>query len=538
MKKNLKLLKFDQEARQKIAVGAQKLTDAVTSTLGPRSRNVILESEYGLPRVLHDGVSIAKEIELEDPFEDMGAKLILDAASKTNDMAGDGTTTATLLANTLFQNGLKLVEKGIVDGVISPRISPMELQEKLTEYGEIIVKKLDEMKVEVKNTASLAQIATISAASEELGQLIAEAVEKVGKDGLVMIEENVKTDKSSVEYQEGMEFSNGYLSPYFVTNSDRMEAVYSGEHYVLLTDYAIADAMQLVDIIEKVIQDGGNKKALLVIADDVTGPALQALVLTKIRSGFPVVAVMAPEYADRRKEMLEDLAVLTGGVVISKDKGDNLKEVKLSQLGKLSNIKVTATHTALTPLHPDSEEIAERAAAVKEQIKVEQNEFRKGRLQERLAKLTQGVAIIQVAAPSELELKNKKERVIDAVHATKAAIAEGIVPGGGVALRDVATQLYKQGKTVDPILNLIVDALEAPYDKLLKNAGIELASGTGFTVGCGINVVTKKTVDMVKEGVIDPVKVTKMAITQAISVAGIALTTAAIVVNKPEEDKK
>lgn len=509
-----KQLLFNKDAREKLAKGADILAKAVVSTLGPRSKNVAI-NRFPNPLVVHDGVTVARSISLKDPFEDMGANLLREAASKTNDLAGDGTTTATLIANTLVQDGLKITESGIVDGVVSPRINAMFLKEELDKFSKTIVEKIEKKARKIKK-GEIKRIANISAGNEEIAGLVAEAIEKVGADGLVMVE-NSTSFESKVDYTNGMEFDNGFLSAYFVTDPNRMIAEYE-DAYVLLTDMTVADAMILVPIIEKVIEEGQNKKALLIVANDVVGPALQALVLTKLKQGVPLVAVVAPEYADRRKQMLEDIAVLTGATVFAGDKKDDIRDAKLSDLGKAS-IRVSQTHTLITPLFPDKDEINERAEAIKEQIESSDSPFLKERLQYRLAKLTQGVAVINVGGASETEIGEKRERVIDAVYAVKAAMADGIVSGGGVCLRDIASELDGGDKYV---LEMVKKALNAPYETILSNSGINFKE---CEANRGIDVVSKNEVDMIAEGIIDPAKVTKLAVIHGFSVAGMIITT-------------
>lgn len=528
---NSKILLFDEEARQKLAVGADKLARAVTVTLGPRSGNVAIDRQYPGPQIVKDGATVAKSIKLKDPVENMGAVMLREAALRSNDLAGDGTTTATLLANTLIQGGMKLVGGGIIDGVIQVnRVQAMALYDQLMAYIPIICTALDKMKKPVKTLAQKEQVATISAANAEIGKLVAEAVHKIGPDGLVMIENNT-TGQTEIEYQKGMEFDEGYISPYFMTNTKYEWAEY-GEGYVLLTDLVVADGMELVPIIEQVVKEGQNQKPLLIVAEDVVGPALAALVNTKLRIQAPIVAVRAPEFAERRRDMLEDMAILTGGVVITRESGKKLADVKLGDLGKVRNLKVTSTTTAFAPLNPDEEEITERANSIKEKINNEESDFRREKLKKRLAKLVQGVAIIKVGGASELEVGEKYERVQDAVHATKAAAAEGIVPGGGVALFDVATELKGEG----PAYELIKEMCFAPVEKILENAGIDKGI-VSDKPGTGIDVVTGKEIDMFEAGVVDPAKVTRLAVTNAISVAATFLTTQVGIVDDPDDEK-
>lgn len=522
---------FDEEARQKLALGADKLARAVTATLGPRSGNVAIDRKYPAPRIVKDGATVAKSITLKDPTEQMGAAMLREAALQSNDLAGDGTTTATLLANTLIQGGMKLVGKGIVDNVIQTNaVQPMALYDELMAYADTICVELDKMKKEVKTLKQKEQVATISAANAEIGQLVAGAVHKVGPEGLIMIEPNT-TGQTEVEYQQGTEFDEGYISPYFMTNTKYETAEY-GEGYVLFTDKTIADGMELVPVIEMVIKEGDGKKPLLIIADDVVGPALAALVNTKIKAGVPLIAVRAPEFAERRLEALEDMAILTGGVVITKSSEVDLKNVKLGDLGKFRNVRVEVNKTSFTPLNPDAEEIKERADAIKERINAEESDFRKQKLQLRLAKLVQSVAIIKVGGSTELEVEEKYERVQDAVHATKAASTEGIVPGGGVALFDIANELQGQG----PAHDLVVEMLHAPINKISDNAGIKHQL-IDLNAGEGIDVKTGQVQDMIKAGIIDPVKVTKLAVRNGISVAATFLTTQVSIADEPEDAK-
>lgn len=534
-----KLISFDKEAIAKLASGANTLSRAVVSTLGPLSANVAIDYEYPGPKILHDGVSVAEEIKLEDPFENLGAKLLREAASRTNDLAGDGTTTATLLANTLIQEGFKLVEGGVVDGVITGKINPILLREKLTSYVDLITHFLDQQAVKIDKKEDYQKVAVVSSASEEIGQLVADAIEKVGKDGVVLVEEESGFE-SRLELSEGMEFDNGFLSPYFVTDTDRAVCEYK-DAYVLLTDHRIVDASLLVDIVSKVMED--NNKPLLIIADDVEGPALSALVLTTLKAKARLVAVVAPEYGERRKMMLDDIALLTGGEVISKDLGHNLKEVELKQLGRVKSLRVDANRTTFVPKNIDREEIKEREKVIREQIKQEKNTFKKTRLQERLAKLSQSIATIYIGGASNTEISDKKARAIDAVHATKAALSEGIIPGGGTALRDIANNLDRSslplhltGQHDDLIFDLVLTALRAPFRTILTNSGIDNPDQyLGAKAGFGINVLAdRQSVDMLKAGIVDPVKVTKLAIRHAFSAAGTMLTTKTIITDDPK----
>lgn len=541
MRGTYKLVLSGVEARRKLASGADQLAKAVVSTLGPRSRNVALNMAYPAPKILHDGVSIAKDFRLKDPFEDMGAVLLKEAASKTNDLAGDGTTTATLLGNTLIQEGFKLIEGGVVDGVITGKVNPMEMRDELMEYSELILSILSKKAKKLENKKEYQQVAQISSASEEIGKLVADAIERVGKDGVIMVEESAAFD-SYLQFQEGMEFSNGYLSPYFMTDSDKEICEYE-DGYVLLTDYRIADASFLVPVLDKVMQDGN--KPLLIIADDVEGPALAALVATKLHSKIQAraVAVVAPEFAERRKQVLEDIAVLTGGNVISKDLKQKLEDIQLKDLGRLRSIRVSKTHTTIVPQFPDAEEVQERVAAIKTQIDEEVNPLKKQWLQDRLANLSQSVAVINVGGASKNEIDDKKERVIDAVNAAKAALAEGVIPGGGIALYEVAELL---GKPIgdERILNLVKQVLTAPFVTLVENAGKDVAKVMDLinvlpnsVKNKGYDLVTKRAGDMYYMGILDPVKVTKLAVRHSFSIAANVLTTETLISDDPEEFK-
>lgn len=518
---------FNETARKKLAEGADILARAVTSTLGPRSNNVAINQKNTYPFIVHDGVTVAKNVILKDHFADMGANLLAEASIRTNNLAGDGTTTAVLLANTLIQGGIRLIDSGITDGVISPKINPMHLREVFLKYSAVITDTLNKKAKKLKKS-DIYKIAEISAGMKDIASLVSEAYDKVGSEGLIMIE-SAPSIKSHVEVTQGMEFDNGFLSPFFVTDPNRMITEYD-DAFILLTDMTIADGMLLVPIIEKVIKAGQNKKALLIIANDVVGPALQAMVLTKQKSGVPLVAVIAPEYADRRKEMLQDIAVLTGARVFSYDMNDDLTKIELSDLGKAS-IKVTQTHTTIKPQYPDTDEIKERAKAIREQIKNETNTFRKERLEYRLGKLVQGIASVYIGGSSEVEVNEKRERAKDAIYAVRAAISEGVVAGAGVTLRDIASEL----KVIDndEIHNLVQNALRSPFETILGNAGIRIDEE--FKTGEGVDVVTKERGDLISMNILDPVKVTRLAVEHAFSVAGMLLTTSCLISDLPEE---
>lgn len=523
-----KLLQFDKEARKSLSVGADLLAKAVISTLGPQSKNVGI-NQYPSPVIIHDGVKVARAIKLKDPFQDMGAGYLYEAAEKTNSESGDGTTTATLLGNTLFQEGLKLID-GVNEGLVSKKINAMDLRREIFVYSELIqellLKKARPLEKDEWN-----KVANISAASPEIGKLIADAFEKVGKDGVVMVESGTST-KTNLTVQEGMEFDNGWLSQYFVTNPDKMIAEYQ-DGYVLLTDYTISDPMQLIPLVEKIIKEN---KPLLIIANDLVGPALHATVTQKLRLGTPIVAVMAPEYADIRKMMLDDLAVLTGGEVISSDLKHELREVEINQLGRFKNLKVTAGKTTITPLYPDSEEIKERAKVIKDQIDGEKDEFRKTRLLNRLGKLSGSVAVIEAGGSTETEINDMKERIDDAVHALKAALKEGIIAGGGVALRDIAVELKPIGDK--QIFELIQKVLFSPSETIINNSGITGLEEYSYQEGEGVNVLTNENVNMIEAGILDPVSVTKSAVKYAFSAAAMMLTVEALISDDLEEDYK
>lgn len=525
-----KLISYKEEASDKMAAGAQKLADAVVSTLGPRAKTVAINFEYPSPIIIGDGVKIAKSIRLRDPFEDMGAQLIKEAAVKTNDLAGDGTTTATLLANTIFQEGRKLVKGGVVDGVIAGKINSMVVREQLSKYADVIIEKLEKKSKKLKTPDKWKQVATISSGNDEIGGLVADAITAVGNEGVIMVEHGTGFD-SSLEVQEGMEFDNGFLSPYFVTNPDKLITEYT-DGYILLTDQKISDPMSLVSIIDQVIKD--ENKPIIIIADDVVGPALQALVMTKLKLNAKIVAVVAPEFGPRRKEMLEDIAVLTGTMVFSRELGHKLEDVKLSDLGRFRSIHVDQERTKIIPKHVDQDEIKERLSALKLQIDAEQNAFKKEKLEMRLGKLSQKVAIIKLGGGSESLINEKYERAYDAVNATKAAISEGIVAGGGVALRDIADTL--ENIAIDPVLNLVCTALYAPFRTILSNAGLEIP--TEWEAEKGVNSITGETVDMIQAGIIDPVRVTRLAVQRAFSIAGQMLTTETLITDPYEDNNK
>ncbi|GAB4218828.1 MAG: chaperonin GroEL [Candidatus Microgenomates bacterium] len=531
-----KLIKYGAEARKKLLDGVNKLADAVSTTLGPKGRNVALDKKWGAPNVVHDGVSVAKEIELEDVFENMGAQLVKEAASKTADVAGDGTTTATVLAQSLVQEGIKMITAGV---------NPMMLQRGLEKASKYVVEELKKASKKI-TLDEAASVATISAGDPNLGKLIADALKKVGgKDGVVTVEEG-KGLETTVDHKEGMQFDRGFASPYFATDTDKMIAEVE-DPYILITDKKISAISDLLPFLEKFVKVSKN---LVIIADEVEGEALATLVVNKLRGTFNALVVKAPGFGDRRKEMLEDIAILTGGTVISEDLGKKLENVEIEDCGRADKVKSDKENTSIIGGKGKKDQIEARIAQIKREIAQSTSDFDKEKLQERLAKLSGGVAVINVGAATEVELKDKKERVIDAVAATKAALEEGIVPGGAVALLNISQKMNpeKMGKlsTDEKIaFDLVKKALEAPFIKLMGNAGVdpgqllakarEVASeGMGFDVVSLESVEEAKPIDMVKAGIIDPLKVVRTAVQNAVSVATMILTTEALVTDKPE----
>ncbi|OGE26865.1 chaperonin GroL [Candidatus Daviesbacteria bacterium RIFCSPHIGHO2_02_FULL_39_12] len=521
-----KILKFGPDAREKLLKGINTLTDAVATTLGPKGRNVALDKKWGAPSVVHDGVTVAKEIDLEDPFENMGAQLLKEAASKTADVAGDGTTTATILAKAIVIEGLKNIQAGA---------NPMILKHGIEKAVDVLVESLRKMSKKINTQEEVAQVATISASDGQIGNLIAQALERVGKDGVVTVEEG-KTLEMTVDYKEGMEFDKGFVSPYFVTDADKMEASIE-DPYILITDKKISSASDLVPFLEKFVQVSKN---LVIIADEVEGEALALLVVNKLRSTFNVLAIKAPGFGDRRKEMLEDIAILTGGTVISEDTGKKFESVEVNDLGQAGRITSDKDNTLIVDGKGAKAKIEGRIAQIRRELTNTDSEFDKEKLQERLAKLTGGVAVINVGAATEVELKEKKERVIDAVAATKAAIEEGIVAGGEIAL-------LRAAKALDVLtlageekigLEIVKKALEQPFRLLIKNAGIDdgiaLSKVSSETGDMGIDVLDGELKDLVKAGIIDPVKVTRSALQNAASVAVMVMTTEVLIADKPE----
>ncbi|HET6342190.1 MAG TPA: chaperonin GroEL [Gemmatimonadota bacterium] len=527
-----KELKFDVAARSGLKRGVDKLADAVKVTLGPKGRNVVLDKKFGSPTVTKDGVTVAKEIELEDAVENMGAQMLKEVASKTSDIAGDGTTTATVLAQAIYREGLKSVTAGL---------NPMSLKRGIDQAVETVVEQLQKLSVATKGKKEIAQVGTISANNDsEIGDLIADAMEKVGKDGVITVEE-AKSLETYLETVDGMQFDRGYLSPYFVTNPDKMETELE-EPYILIHDKKISTMKDLLPVLEKVAQAG---RPLLLIAEDVEGEALATLVVNKIRGTLKVAGVKAPGFGDRRKQMLQDIAVLTGGQVISEEVGFKLENVVLKDLGQAKRVVIDKDNTTIVDGAGKQADIQGRIKAIKQQVETTTSDYDKEKLQERLAKLAGGVAVINVGAATETEMKEKKARVEDALHATRAAVEEGIVPGGGVAFLRAQKALEKMAlEDTDEQrgVEIVKKALEEPAKWIIQNAGLEGAvyvekiKAEKKTVG--FNAQTMQFEDLMEAGVIDPTKVARTALQNAASIAGLLLTTEAVVVEKPEEEKK
>ena len=523
-----KQIKFDADARQKILAGVEKLSNAVTSTLGPSGRNVILDKKFGSPQITKDGVTVAKEIELPDPFENMGAQMVKEVASKTNDVAGDGTTTATLLAEAIYREGLKNLTAGA---------NGMALKRGIDAATAAVVDGIAKLSKKVKSADEIAQVATLSAnGDEEIGKMISEAMEKVGKEGTITVEE-AKTLESSLDVVEGMQFDKGYLSPYFVTNPDSMECELENP-FILLFEKKISNLQDMLPLLQAVAKSG---RPLMIIAEDVEGEALATLVVNKLRGTFQVCAVKAPGFGDRRKAILEDIAILTGGKLISEDIGIKLENVTIDMLGRAKKVVVDKDNTTVVEGLGKSADIKARVEQIKRQIEETTSDYDREKLQERLAKLAGGVALIKVGAATEAAMKEKKDRVDDALHATRAAVEEGIVPGGGVAYLRCqkaieALQLEGDEKVGAAI---IARAIEAPLRKLVGNAGLEaalvIANVKKATGTNGYNVRTGEYVDMLKAGVVDPAKVTRSALQNAASIAGLLLTTDCMVTDIPEK---
>jgi chaperonin GroEL len=524
-----KEINFGEEARRSMLHGVDVLADAVKVTLGPKGRNVVLDKKYGSPLITNDGVTIAKEIELENKFENMGARLVAEVASKTNDVAGDGTTTATVLAQAMIREGLKNVASGA---------NPMGIRRGIEKATEAAVEGLKKISKPIKGKASIAQVASISAADEKVGGLIAEAMEKVGNDGVVTLEES-KGFATELDVVEGMQFDRGYASAYMVTDQDKMEANLENP-YILITDKKISNIQEILPVLEKVVQQG---KPMLIIAEDVTGEALATLVVNKLRGTFNAVAVKAPGFGDRRKAMLEDIAVLTGGQVISDDLGLDLKETTVDQLGTAGRVIVTKDNTTIVEGAGASDKIASRVGQIKNQLAETTSDFDKEKLQERLAKLAGGVAVIKVGAATETELKERKLRIEDALNSTRAAVQEGIVAGGGTALANVIKDVaaVKAEGDEQTGVNIVIRALEEPVRQIVQNAGLEgsviVEKLKGQKAGVGYDASKNTWVDMIDAGIVDPTKVTRSALQNAASVSAMMLTTEAVVADKPEPEK-
>lgn len=523
-----KEIKFSEDARSKMLKGVDKLANTVKSTIGPKGRNVVLEQSYGSPTITNDGVTIAKAIDLEDHFENMGAKLVSEVASKTNDIAGDGTTTATVLTQAIVNEGMKNVTAGA---------NPVGIRRGIELATKAAVDALHEMSHTVESKSDIAQVASISSANEEVGKLIADAMEKVGNDGVITIEESKGID-TSLDVVEGMQFDRGYLSQYMVTDNDKMEADLDNP-YILLTDKKISNIQEVLPLLQSIVQQG---RPLLIIADDVDGEALPTLVLNKIRGTFNVVAVKAPGFGDRRKAMLQDIATLTGANVITDDLGLQLKDTTVEQLGSAGKVTVTKENTTIVEGAGDKDKIAERVEQIKKQISETTSDFDREKLQERLAKLSGGVAVIKVGAATETELKERKYRIEDALNATRAAVEEGFVPGGGTALVNVIGEVaaLEEEGDVQTGINIVKRALEEPVRQIAENAGLEgsviVEKLKEQKPGVGFNAATNEWVDMVEAGIVDPTKVTRSALQNAASVSALLLTTEAVVADKPEPE--
>ncbi|MCF0149577.1 MAG: chaperonin GroEL [Clostridium sp.] len=524
-----KMIKFSEDARRAMQVGVDTLADTVKVTLGPKGRNVVLDKKFGAPLITNDGVSIAREIELEDPYENMGAQLVKEVATKTNDVAGDGTTTATLLAQAIIREGLKNVTAGA---------NPILIRNGIRMAVDKAVDEIKKISKPVNGKEDIARVAAISAADEEVGKLISDAMEKVGNEGVITVEES-KSMGTELDVVEGMQFDRGYVSAYMVTDTEKMEAVLDNP-LILIADKKISNIQELLPILEQIVQQG---KKLLIIAEDVEGDAMTTLVVNKLRGTFTCVAVKAPGFGDRRKEMLQDIAILTGGTVISEELGIDIKEVTLDMLGQCESVKVTKENTTIVNGRGDSEAIKERVSQIRAQIEETTSEFDKEKLTERLAKLAGGVAVIKVGAATETELKEKKLRIEDALAATKAAVEEGIVPGGGAAYANIINEVNKVTSDIPDTqvgINIIVRALEEPMRQIATNAGLEgsviIEHVKGCEAGMGYDALRNEYVNMIKAGIVDPTKVTRSALQNAASVASTFLTTEAAVVDIPQKD--
>ena len=519
---------FNEEARRALGKGVDALANAVKVTLGPKGRNVVLDKKFGAPTITNDGVTIAKDIELEDPFENMGAQLVKEVATKTNDIAGDGTTTATLLAQAMIHEGMRNVAAGA---------NPMILKKGIDQAVKKLVEEIKSNSKKVEGKAAIAQVAAISSSDEEVGELIAEAMEKVGKDGVITVEESKSMD-TNLSVVEGMQFDRGYISPYMVTDTDKMEAVLDNP-YILITDRKISAIADILPILEKVVKQG---KELMIIAEDLDGEALATLVVNKLRGMFKALAVKAPGFGDRRKAMLEDIAILTGGTVISEEVGRKLDSVEIEDLGQARQVRASKEETTIVDGSGDKAAIDARVEQIKKQVAETTSDFDKEKLQERLAKLAGGVAVIEIGAATEVEMKDKKLRIEDALNATRAAVEEGIVAGGGTTFVDIlpALDALSAEGDVQTGINIVKRAIEEPVRQIANNAGLEgsvvvenvkkSANGTGF------NALTGEYVDMIGAGIVDPAKVTRSALQNAASIAAMVLTTETLVADKPEKE--
>ena len=519
---------FNEEARRALGRGVDQLANAVKVTLGPKGRNVVLDKKFGSPTITNDGVTIARDIELPDPFENMGAQLVKEVATKTNDVAGDGTTTATVLAQAMIQEGMRNVAAGA---------NPMILKKGIETAVKTLVEEIKKRSIKVSGKAEIAQVASVSAADEEIGGLIAEAMEKVGNDGVITVEES-KGLQTALNVVEGMQFDRGYISPYMVTDPDRMEAVMDNP-YILITDRKISAIADMLPTLEKVVKVG---KELLIIAEDVEGEALATLVVNRLRGTFKAVAVKAPGFGDRRKAMLEDIAILTGGTVITEDMGRKLDSVELEDLGTARQVRITKDETTIIDGAGDKDVIAKRVNQIRAQVEETSSDFDREKLQERLAKLSGGVAVIEVGAATEVEMKDKKLRIEDALNATRAAVEEGIVAGGGTTFIDIIPALNTLEATgdVQTGINLVKRAVEEPLRQIAYNAGLEgsvvVEKVKNTEAGVGFNALTEEYIDMVKAGIVDPAKVTRSDLQNAASIASLVLTTETIVADKVEEN--
>ena len=523
-----KQILFGEEARHALESGVNQLANTVKVTLGPKGRNVVLDKKYGAPLITNDGVTIAKEVELEDPFENMGAQLVKEVATKTNDIAGDGTTTATLLAQALVREGMKNVAAGA---------NPMIVRKGMANAVDVAVKEIVANSKTIDGKADIARVASVSAANDTIGSLIADAMEKVTSDGVITVEES-KTAETYSEVVEGMQFDRGYITPYMVTDTDKMEAVID-DAYILITDKKITNIQEILPLLEQIVQSG---KKLLIIAEDIEGEALSTLIVNKLRGTFTCVAVKAPGFGDRRKEMLTDIAILTGGQVISEEIGLELKDATIEQLGRARQVKVQKENTIIVDGMGDKDEIANRVSNIRAQIEETTSEFDKEKLMERLAKLAGGVAVIKVGAATEVEMKEKKLRIEDALAATRAAVEEGIVAGGGTAFINAipaVEKLYNESEGDEKTgVQIVLRALEEPVRQIAYNAGVEgsviVNQIKASEKGVGYNALIGEYMDMLKEGIVDPTKVTRSALENAASIAAMILTTESVVADKPD----